>query len=78
MVEQLYTIEEVANLLKVSRKTLYEWMNAGKLSFVLVGDRRRITQSAVNSFIREGTPAGDGGTEGENSEGITIPGLVAA
>ncbi len=77
MVEQLYTIEEVSKLLKVSRKTLYEWMNAGRLPFVLVGDRRRITQSAVSSFIREGTPTSDD-TEGESSEGITIPGLVAA
>jgi excisionase family DNA binding protein len=77
MVEQLYTIEEVAKLLKVSRKTLYEWMGTGRLAFVLVGDRRRITQSALNGLIRAGTPASDDETE-EDGEGIPVPGLVAA
>ena len=73
MVEQLYTIEEVAHLLKVSRKTLYAWMNTGRLAFVVVGDRRRITESALNSFIREGKP----GEADEAPEEISSP-IVAA
>ncbi len=73
--EEFYTVDEVAKLFKVTRTTVYEWMRTGALAFVQVGGRRRITQSAINAFIKEGKP--DEVTEGD-SEGITIPGLVAA
>ena len=71
MVEQLYTIEEVSKLLKVSRKTLYAWMHAGELPYVVVGDRRRITQSALNALIKEGRPE-------EAEEELNSPALAYA
>ena len=56
MEEEYYTIDEVAERLKVTRKTVYDWMRSGELAYVQVGSRRRITQSALRAFIRQGKP----------------------
>jgi len=72
--EQFYTVEEVATTLKVTRQTVYRWMQSGALRYVLAGERRRVTQSALDAFLKEGKPE----ELEETSEGITIPGLVAA
>jgi hypothetical protein len=36
---------------------VYDWMNAGKLDFVVASARRRITQSALDAFLQTGTRA---------------------
>ncbi len=56
MDEPLYTIQEVTQRLKVTRKAVYDWMRAGRLRYVYVGDRRRIPRSAIEEFIRAGGP----------------------
>jgi excisionase family DNA binding protein len=75
MEERFYTIDQVAELFLVTRAAVYKWMKSGQLKYVLVGSHRRIPQSAINAFIKEGKP--DEVTEGD-AEGITIPGLIAA
>ena len=73
MDEEYYTIEEVAERLKVTRAAVYKWMRSGRLPYVLVGDRRRITSSALKAFIRQGKPE-----EMEDDEETLSPALVAA
>ncbi len=75
MEEVYYTIDEVAERLKVTRKAIYDWMRSGELGYVQIASRRRIPQSALSAFIKAGKP--EEVSEGD-SEGITIPGLVAA
>jgi excisionase family DNA binding protein len=75
--EKFYTLNQVAEMLGVHRTTLYDWMNAGKLAYVQVGERRRIAQSALAAFIRAGHPEAPR-HEMEESEGIRIPGLMLA
>ena len=70
-VDEFYTIDEVAKMFKVTRATVYEWMRSGDLAYVQVGGRRRITQSAINAFIKEGKPE-----EAESSEEIVSPALA--
>ena len=41
----------------VTRTAVYDWMNAAKLDFVVVGVRRRILQSHLDAFIQEATRA---------------------
>ncbi len=55
--ERFYTIKQVTEMLGVHRTTVYDWMNAGRLAFVQVGERRRIPKSALDAFIKEGKPA---------------------
>ena len=75
--EKFYTIKQVAEMLGVHRTTLYDWMNSGKLAYVQVGERRRISQSALTAFIRAGRPEAPR-QDVEDSEGIRIPGLMLA
>jgi excisionase family DNA binding protein len=52
-VEQQYTPEEIAELAKVSKWTVYEWINKGKFARVYkLGHRSlRIPAGAVNAFL---------------------------
>ncbi len=54
--EKFYTIKQVAELFGVHRTTVYDWMNDGRLAFVHVGERRRITQGALDAFLKRGAP----------------------
>ncbi len=73
MEERFYTIDQVAELFSVTRAAVYKWMKSGELKYVLVGAHRRIPQSALNAFIKEGRPE-----EAESSEELNSPVLVAA
>lgn len=52
MIDKLYTVEEVCELLKVSRKSLYAWENQGKITpFRTFGKHRRYTETMINSIL---------------------------
>jgi excisionase family DNA binding protein len=72
--ERYYTIDQVAELFGVTRAAVYKWMKAGQLKYVLVGAHRRITQSAINAFVKEGNPE----DVKEESQGNYAPGLMLA
>jgi excisionase family DNA binding protein len=55
-VDEFFTIDEVAQMFKVTRTTVYEWMRSGELAYVQVGARRRVTRSAIDAFVKEGRP----------------------
>lgn len=59
--ERLYTVEEAGEALRVARQTMYKYMDRGvkgvKLGFIYVGGERRITQGAIDAFIKESTAA---------------------
>ena len=50
--EKLYTVNEVCEYFGVTRDTVYAWMRAGRLPYVQFGGRRRVTESAVQGFIK--------------------------
>lgn len=54
--DTLYTVNEAARYFKVSRMTIYRWMAAGQLRYVLVGHDRRIRESDLKAFIRPAMP----------------------
>lgn len=54
MEETFYTIEDVATKFKVTKAAVYKWMNAGTLDYVYIGEHRRITNTALQSFVRPG------------------------
>lgn len=56
MEERYYTIDQVAEAFSVTRAAVYKWMKSGQLKYVLVGAHRRIPQTALNAFIKEGKP----------------------
>jgi len=51
--EQYYTIEEVAEMLKVAYLTVYRWIQSGKLNAVKAGKQYRIEKSVLDNFIKK-------------------------
>ena len=55
---EYYTINEVSAMLKVNRQTVYNWRRLGKIKFVIVGGRNRITNEELQRFIESGKKDG--------------------
>lgn len=49
---ECYKIEDAAKMLKVSADTLYNLHRAGKISFVKIGNRNRITSAELERFLK--------------------------
>lgn len=56
---KVYTLDEVADILKVSRRTLYTYIKEGKLPAVKMGKYWRVSQDTLESFISTGTRVAD-------------------
>jgi excisionase family DNA binding protein len=59
LVEPVYTIQEVGKMLKVSPRTVQDWVKSGALSAVQYGKHLRIRPSDLAAFgrIRNQRPA---------------------
>jgi len=51
----LYTLEEIKEILKVTRRTLYNYIKSGNLKAVKIGKYWRIKQSDLEEFLENGT-----------------------
>jgi len=51
----LYTIEEVAQILKVTQRTVYNFIKNGDLKAVKVGKYWRVKHVDLEAFLAEGT-----------------------
>ena len=56
---KVYTLDEVADILKVSRRTLYTYVKEGKLPAVKMGKYWRVSQESLQAFISTGTTAAE-------------------
>ncbi|WP_062070165.1 helix-turn-helix domain-containing protein [Demequina sediminicola] len=52
------TVAEVAELLRVSRMTVYRWVHAGEIPAVQFGRSYRVPRAAVDKFMEEAGFAG--------------------
>lgn len=50
-----YTLEEVEGILKVTRRTIYNYIKGGQLKAVKMGKYWRVPQKALEDFIEHGT-----------------------
>jgi excisionase family DNA binding protein len=63
--EELLTVEEVADYLKVNKQTVCNWIDRDALRATRIGQRRvRIRQSELKRFIAAGEP--QAGTPGDS------------
>lgn len=52
--DKVYTVDEVAKILKVTRKTVYSYINNGYLKATKISPRKwRITENAIKEMIGE-------------------------
>lgn len=56
---KVYTLDEVAEILKVSRRTLYAYVKDGKLPAVKMGKYWRVSQENLLAFVSTGTTIAD-------------------
>ena len=50
--ERLYTPNQLAELLQVTRRTVYVWIRDQRLAAVRAGTRIRIRHEAVETFLK--------------------------
>lgn len=50
---KVYTIEELVDLLKVTKRTIYHYIKSGKLKAVKMGKYWRVTQKALDAFLED-------------------------
>lgn len=53
--KKLYTLEEVSKIVMVTRRTLYKYINDGKLDAVKIGREWRVSEDNLNDFLEAGT-----------------------
>ncbi len=53
--EKVYTVDDIMEILTVSRETVYNWIRTGKLTAIRLGRQYRITKDHYDQFIKEHT-----------------------
>lgn len=56
---KVFTLEEAAAILKVNKRFLYPYLEAGKLKGAKIGRAWRITEEDLRDFISKGAPVMD-------------------
>lgn len=64
--DEILTVQEVADYLKVSKRTVWRWCNEGKLTATKIGHSWRIQRSEVERIVAEGLDETEGQDDGEN------------
>lgn len=63
---KVYTLEEVADILKVTRRTIYTYIKKGKLPAVKMGKYWRVTEESLRQFVSAGCTISDANRKPEN------------
>ena len=61
MEDKFYTIQEIADILKVNYMTVYRWIRAGKLEAYKVEKQYRIKESDFQKFMEASKANNKGG-----------------
>ena len=54
---KLYTLQEVADVLRVSRQTIYNYVTAKRLKASKIGKEYRVTENDLQDFLKNGRNA---------------------
>ena len=49
--KNLLTVQEVAEMLKISVSTLYRWVNKREIPFVKLGGKLRFNEGEIKTFV---------------------------
>ncbi|WP_391558938.1 helix-turn-helix domain-containing protein [Robertmurraya sp.] len=56
MEDKIFTPAQVADRLQVAEKTVYRWLDSGKLKGVKLGRLWRIREEKLEEFLQKNTP----------------------
>jgi excisionase family DNA binding protein len=65
-IKRVYTLDEVADIMQVTKRTLYNYIKAGTLHAVKMGKYWRVSEESLQDFISNGTPVVDANKRPEN------------
>ena len=68
---RVYTLDEVADIMTVTKRTLYNYITAGTLHAVKMGKYWRVSEESLQAFISNGTPIVDANKRPENQNKAT-------
>ncbi len=54
---KVYTLDEIVDLLHVTKRSIYSYIKDGKLKAVKIGKYWRVTQENLEEFLSTGTKA---------------------
>jgi len=54
---KVYTLKEVTDILKITRRSLYNYIKDGKLKAVKIGKYWRVSHDTLKDFVASGTEA---------------------
>ena len=68
---KVYTLDEIVDILHVTKRSIYTYIKEGKLNAVTIGKYWRVTQENLEEFLSKGTKSAtasyrvqpDGGSE---------------
>lgn len=52
---KVYTLDEIADILKLTKRSLYTYVKNGKLKAVKVGKYWRVSEENFKDFLEQGT-----------------------
>ncbi|NCB97385.1 MAG: DNA-binding protein [Bacteroidia bacterium] len=55
---KIYNVDEVVSILRVTKRTLYNYIKAGQIKAFKVGKEWRVTEEALVAFTERGTDEG--------------------
>lgn len=53
---KVYTLDEVADILKITKRTLYTYVKSGMLHAVKMGKYWRVPERSLQAFVNADTP----------------------
>ena len=65
---RVYTLEEVCAILSITKRTVYNYIKAGKLNAFKMGKYWRVPEESLRAFVGQDTPVVDQNRRKENSE----------
>ena len=67
-ISKVYTLDEVADLLHLTKRTLYNYVKEGKLPAVKIGKYWRVSEENLQKFLTNGTAVADSNRRKENQQ----------
>ncbi len=71
----LFTVEEIADYLRITKGTVWRWCRGGKLPAVKIGHQWRIRREELEQMIRPSIPTSDCA---KASEEAAVPVIIAS
>lgn len=68
---RVYTLNEVADIVKITKRTLYNYIKAGTLHAVKIGKYWRVSEESLQAFISNGTTIIDANKRPESQQRTT-------